>query len=66
LLSKTGRLFRGHDESSKSMNKGLFLETVNLLKKYNPIIQSHLKKNAQYLSSKIQNDLIKSLHNVIR
>ncbi|XP_025202572.1 uncharacterized protein LOC112599734 [Melanaphis sacchari] len=68
LLSKTGRSFRGHDESSKSMNKGLFLETVNLLKKYDPIIQAHLEKgpkNAQYLSSKIQNDLIKSLHNVI-
>ncbi|KAL4126054.1 hypothetical protein QTP88_010285 [Uroleucon formosanum] len=68
LLTKTGRSFRGHDESSKSMNKGPFLETVNLLKKYDPIIQAHLEKspkNAQYLSSKIQDDLFKSLHNVI-
>jgi len=38
------------------MNKRLFIETVNLLKKYDPIIQAHLKKdpkNANNLSSKI-------------
>lgn len=65
LLAKGGRPFRGHDESQESAEKGLFLEIVNLLKKYDPVLQSHLDsgpKNALYTSNRAQNGLIESLH----
>jgi len=35
---------RGHDESCSSMNKGNFLELLQLLAKYHPILQNHLNK----------------------
>ncbi|XP_025420198.1 zinc finger MYM-type protein 1-like [Sipha flava] len=41
---------------------------VDLLKRYDPIIKNHLEhgpKNAHYLSGKIQNELIASVHNVM-
>lgn len=68
VLTKSGSSFRGHLEHEDSVNKGLFLEIVDLLKRYDPIIKNHLEhgpKNAQYLSGKIQNELIASVHNVM-
>ncbi|KAL4104678.1 hypothetical protein QTP88_019960 [Uroleucon formosanum] len=68
VLSKSGSSFRGHLEHENSVNKGLFLEIVDLLKQYDSIIKNHLEhgpKNAQYLSGKIQNELIASVHNVM-
>lgn len=68
VLTKSGSSFRGHLEHEDSVNKELFLEIVDLLKRYDPIIKHHLEhgpKNAQYLSGKIQNELIASVHNVM-
>ncbi|KAL4101270.1 hypothetical protein QTP88_021290 [Uroleucon formosanum] len=67
-LVKSGRPFRGHDESSHSVNQGLFKELVNLLSKYDTVLKKHLiegPKHALYTSNRIQNDLIMSIHNVI-
>lgn len=58
-LSKCGKPFRGHDESKNSIQEGLFVEIVQLLKKYDP-------KNATYISNHIQNDLLYSIQNVIK
>lgn len=64
LLAKGGRPFRGHTEEDGSAEQGLFLDVVNLLKKYDPLCD-HLEsgpKNASYTSNRIQNDIIESLH----
>lgn len=68
-LGLGGRPFRGHIENSSEHNQGLFLELVNLLKKYDPLLKDHLiygPRNALYTSNHIQNDLILSICNVIR
>lgn len=68
LLGKTGKPFRGHDESFSSNQKGLFKEMVDLLARYDDVLKIHLlsgPKNAQYLSNRIQNDLISSIHSVM-
>lgn len=67
-LVKSGKPFRGHDESETSNNKGLFRELLNLLSKYDNVLRSHFEhgaRNALYRSNRIQNDIIKSIHNVV-
>lgn len=69
LLAKTGKPFRGHNENLKSDNRGMFLELAWLLKKYDPTLKQHLAegpKNATYTSNLIQNDLILSIHSVLK
>ena len=59
--------FRGHKEDETSLNRGNFLELVDLLSKYDPVLKEHLirfkksigkKKIPSYLLSKIQNQFI--------
>ena len=62
---------RGHRESSssQSVNKGNFIELLELLSKFDPIIHDRLKdgpKNAQYTSHGIQNELLHILANRVR
>jgi len=67
-LSKCGKPFRGHDESSHSFQKGLFKEFVELLSRYDMVLQNHFEngpKNASYTSNRIQNDIIYSIHSVL-
>uniref|UniRef100_A0A8C5M9G2 TTF-type domain-containing protein n=1 Tax=Leptobrachium leishanense TaxID=445787 RepID=A0A8C5M9G2_9ANUR len=67
-LGTGGRPLRGHNEKTDSREKGLFLNIVHLLKKYDPVMKKHLEespRNATYLSNRIQNDLIMSIHNVV-
>lgn len=66
-LTKSGKPFRGHAESLTSHQKGLFLEVIHLLSKYDVTLKSHLDngpKNAIYLSNVIQNKIIYSVHDV--
>jgi hypothetical protein len=66
-LGQGGRPFRGHIEKSSELYQGLFLELVNLLKKYDPVLKNHLDngpRNALYMSNHIQNDLILSICNI--
>jgi len=68
-LAKSGKPFRGHQENSTSVSKGLFLDFVDVLKKYDVTLRDHLthgKKNASYLSNRIQNDLLQSINNVMK
>ncbi|CAM5091286.1 unnamed protein product [Eretmochelys imbricata] len=68
-LAKDGRLFRGHNEKADSFEKGLFLNLVNMLQKYDPVMAKHVQqspRNATYLSNRIQNDLIVALRNVVQ
>ncbi|XP_050055157.1 zinc finger MYM-type protein 1-like [Aphis gossypii] len=68
-LSKCEKPLRGHDESEKSLQKGLYLEIVQLLTKYDLVLKNHFEngpKNARYTSSSIQNDLIFSIQNVVK
>jgi len=64
-----GKPFRGHSEKSNDIHKGLFLDIVGLLKKYDPILNEHLNsgpKNALYCSNRIQNDLIFSISQLMK
>ncbi|XP_060867743.1 uncharacterized protein LOC132943005 [Metopolophium dirhodum] len=50
-LGLGGRPFRGHIEKSSKLHQGLFIELVNLLKKYDPVLKYHLDngpRNALY------------------
>ncbi|KAE9523137.1 hypothetical protein AGLY_016451 [Aphis glycines] len=69
LLAKTGKPFRGHKEREEDSNRGMFLELAYLFKKYDPTLKKHLEEgpqNATYMSNLIQNDLISSLHSVLK
>lgn len=68
-LSKSGRVFRGHDETESSHNRGNFLETVNLLGRWDHDFADHLRqadRNCTYLSNRAQNDLVHAIATVVR
>jgi hypothetical protein len=51
-----GRPFRENIEKSSELHQELFLELVNLLKKYDPVLKYHLDngpRNALYTSNHI-------------
>ncbi|GFV87030.1 uncharacterized protein TNCV_5112481 [Trichonephila clavipes] len=52
--------FRGHRETRDSTQKGNLLNIIDLLAKYDPLLNVHLseKRIQKYLSPKIQNELI--------
>jgi hypothetical protein len=59
-LLKQGLDFRGHDESSSSLNKGNLLEWIDFLKDNNEEVRSaydHSRLNCKMTSHKIQKDL---------
>ena len=59
MLGKQGIPFRGHDESPDSNKRGSFLECMDLLKKFDPFLQSYTPPaNTTYLSSDTQNQMI--------
>lgn len=59
--------FRGHDESSQSVNKGNFQELVNFLSKYDNKLNNFLQKATVFhgTSKTIQNDIIESVSHVV-
>ena len=68
FLCKQNLPLRGHREDSNSRNQVNFLETLNLLAKYDAIIKEHLsviqlssKSMTTYLLPAIQNELIELL-----
>ncbi|KAJ4425901.1 hypothetical protein ANN_27527 [Periplaneta americana] len=56
-----------HDESDNSADRGNYVELVHLLKRYDPILNEHIKHSNGVVcfSNQIQNDLIDSISNVI-
>jgi hypothetical protein len=69
LCSKQEIAFRGHNESSSSLNKGNFLEILNVIAKHDKVIEDkllHGPQNAKYTSATIQNDIIGVMANQVR
>jgi hypothetical protein len=69
FLIQQGLAFRGHDESSDSLNKGNFVEGMRLLCKYsdNKMLKSIVNDGGVFtgLTSDIQNDIIHSIYTVL-
>ncbi len=60
--------FRGHRDVN-SMNRGNFLELLELVAKHDPVVRAHMKdgpRNAIYTSHNIQNELLHLLGNRLR
>ncbi|XP_073726196.1 zinc finger MYM-type protein 1-like [Misgurnus anguillicaudatus] len=61
FLAKQNIPFHGHEEGSSSHNQGNFLECLNLLKQFDPFLQSYsARSNSTYLSPASQNEIIES------
>ena len=59
----------GHREGMSSNNKGSFLELIDLLAMYDPVVRdllAHGPHNAQYTSHTIQNQLVHILGQKVR
>ncbi|XP_022845353.1 zinc finger MYM-type protein 1-like [Olea europaea var. sylvestris] len=71
-LAKNALTFRGDDERLNVENNGLFLQMVEMVSEFDPIMKEHLRRtNAKeiqytYLGKKIQNELIQLLANEVR
>lgn len=60
--------FRGHDESDFQKGKGMYVELLQFLSDYDPILANYLKTTTTVFRGKslsIQNDLIDSVGNVL-
>jgi hypothetical protein len=66
-LAKLEAPFRGHDESSTSLNKGHYLELLSLIGSYDNLLKSHLDTATVFrgTSNRIQNDLIEAFGEVV-
>lgn len=67
FLAKQELPFRGHDESESSLNKGNYVETLQLISDYDPLLKSHLESATVFrgTSNRIQNDLIQAIKSVV-
>jgi len=64
-LTFQGCLFRGHDESPSSLNRGNFLEMLKLFASYNKevnkVVLENAPKNAKYTSPDVQKEILSTL-----
>ncbi|XP_072010692.1 zinc finger MYM-type protein 1-like [Engystomops pustulosus] len=61
FFGRSGIPFHGHDETDGSLNKGNFLECLNLLKTFDPFLQNYSPpNNATYTSPSSQNEILES------
>ena len=58
LCSHQEIALRGHREGEKSMNKGNYLEILNLIALHDPVINERLVNGPKYTSPDIQNALV--------
>ncbi|KAL4620489.1 hypothetical protein ACB092_06G158100 [Castanea dentata] len=66
VLAFQGLAFRGRDESSDSINRGNFLEILDLVVSYNEYVAEAIEKtpkNASYKSPKIQKEILQLFSN---
>ena len=69
LLAKQGQAFRGHDESEESVNRGNFMETLDVVIDGNEGLKetvANLPRNAKYTSPDVQKDLVKATADIVR
>lgn len=66
-LAKQELPFRGHDESSESVNRGNYIEFLNVLRKYDAPLDTHLNTSTvfQGTSPAVQNDIIQAVADVL-
>ena len=66
-LAKQELPFRGHDESSESVNKGNYIELLNLLRKYNSPLEAHFSVATVFKGTSpiLQNDIIQAIADVL-
>lgn len=66
-LAKQELPLRGHDESADSLDKGNYLEFLEALRAYDPLLDNHLKTATVFrgTSPAIQNDIIHAIRDVI-
>lgn len=64
-----GKPFCGHNEKETDAHRGLFLDLVRLLTKYDLILKEHFDsrpRNTLYHSNHIQNDIIASINTELK
>ncbi|PNF14161.1 hypothetical protein B7P43_G13483, partial [Cryptotermes secundus] len=63
FLGSQGLAFRGHDESVASVNRGNYIEVLNMLARYDSDLHNHLESSTAFRGSSpdIQNELIHSV-----
>ncbi|XP_078542257.1 zinc finger MYM-type protein 1-like [Lissotriton helveticus] len=76
VLAKQNLAFRGHNGDESSLNKGNFLEMVEMLSKYDSVLKEHLmrlkrstcklKASVSYLAPQTQNEFIHVLANHVK
>ena len=67
-LTKQGLPLRGHDESHSSTNRGNYIELLNLLREYDPLLNEHLNTSPVFQGTfpiDVQNDIVKAMSHVI-
>jgi hypothetical protein len=69
-LAFQGCAFRGHDETSDSMNQGNFLEMIKILALYNDkvakVVFQNAPKYAKYTSHTIQKEILQVMESKVR
>uniref|UniRef100_A0A8C8R7F8 Uncharacterized protein n=1 Tax=Pelusios castaneus TaxID=367368 RepID=A0A8C8R7F8_9SAUR len=59
FLGKQGISFRGHDETEESQNRGNFVECLELIRNFDPFLQSYkVASKTSYISPASQNEVI--------
>lgn len=76
FLAKQNLPFRGHSENESSSNKGNFLELIDVLSKYDRVLNEHIQnledkrkrtdRTVSYLSPQIQNEFIGLISNHVK
>ena len=66
-LAKQELPFRGHDESSESVNKGNYIELLNLIRNYDAPLDTHLSVATVFKGTSpiLQNDIIQAIADVL-
>jgi hypothetical protein len=67
FVAKQELAFRGHNESSTSLNKGNYIELIHLLAGYDERLAIHLSTATTFTvtANRIQNDLVNSVADII-
>lgn len=67
FFSKNELPFRGHDEKNGSLNKGNYVETLNLLKRWDHTLNEHLESATVFrgTSSDVQNEVIGVISDIV-
>ena len=65
--AKQGLPFRGHDETTESVNRGSYVEALSLVASHDRKLSKHMDSNSSFkgISKDTQNDLIRHIRDVV-